>query len=128
MLHFKTTLGWGQPELIRWYLNESCPRCRFDPSTCWPAVQCATTVLRLPLYVLIETLYLCLTTISSIVHHYFVVLYFPLFSWPLLWMQRMGLWLSISFDHWAVVIHDASDVWNPSCRRTSITWKTQANQ
>ena len=30
------------------FWSESCPRCRVNPSTCWPAVQCITTVLRLP--------------------------------------------------------------------------------
>ena len=30
----------------KWY--ESCPRCKINRSTCWPAVQHTTTVLRLP--------------------------------------------------------------------------------
>ena len=32
---------------MRWIRYESCPRCRINRSTCWSAVQCATTVLRL---------------------------------------------------------------------------------
>ena len=41
----KAILGRGQPGLMRWIYYESCPWCRIDRSTCWPAVQCATTVL-----------------------------------------------------------------------------------
>ena len=34
--------------IMRWICYESCPRCRINRSTCWPVVQHATTVLRMP--------------------------------------------------------------------------------
>ena len=34
----------------RQFLYEPCPSCRINQSACWPAVQCATIVLRLPIF------------------------------------------------------------------------------
>ena len=54
-LHWKAVLGWGQPRLMRWIWYASCPRCRINCWTCWPAVQRATTVpwlLRVQEYIL----------------------------------------------------------------------------
>ena len=49
-------LYWTWDNLGLWdeFLYESCPKCRFNHSTCWPAVQCTTIMLRLPLYTLIR--------------------------------------------------------------------------
>ena len=38
--------NWLTRSILVW--NITCPRCRIAHSTCWPAVQCTTTVLRLP--------------------------------------------------------------------------------
>ena len=44
----KAILGRGQPALMRWIYNESCPWRRIDRSTCCPAVQHATTGPQMP--------------------------------------------------------------------------------
>ena len=44
----KAILGRRQPGRMRWIFYEPCPWCRIDRSTCWPAVQRATTVPRMP--------------------------------------------------------------------------------
>ena len=44
----KTILGWGQPGLMGWISLWIMPWCSINRSTCWPAVQCATTVPWMP--------------------------------------------------------------------------------
>ena len=43
---------WAEENLGEWdeCCYETCPWCRIDHSTCWPAVHHATTELRMPLY------------------------------------------------------------------------------
>ena len=67
ILHYKAILGQRQPGLMRWIVIESCPRCSIHHSTCWPAVQCTTTVLRLPASTSVLYIYI------FIIHYYIFI-------------------------------------------------------
>ena len=50
------------------FWHESCPWCRIDRSTCWPAVQRATTVPRMPQTYADICCYLLITAVYKCVH------------------------------------------------------------
>ena len=54
--HCKAILGWGQPGQMRWNfsMNDATGTFKIDRTTCWPAVQRATTVPLLRVHALVS--------------------------------------------------------------------------